>query len=635
MEKSPVPSSIWQVYLLPVLILTAALVYHCFMIMGLFSEFEPLEQIANQNPVLSGSHPLHQYHGYLGARTFLRRGRFSCYDPFFEAGYPKSPIFDSGSRLSELFMVFGCDSFTPSAYKIGVIVLCMAFPLTLLLAGIILGIRMLGTAFAVLLGVVIFWSTPGWRLLEAGELDLMAGSLMLLLQVVLLGKYDWAPGFFSWAGLLLTAAGGWFLQPILFTLLIPWVLFYYLRAGVKHRSLAWHLAFWTAQLGAFGLNILWLEELAENWWIQSPLPPSILVLPHRTFRTVWEANLWGTWQDRACSGLVIVFGTMGCWLLIRQGRKVIGRILALSGATLLLLALLGICWEPSARQGTSRLLIPALLFCCLPSAFILSETICLGISVGGFPWFSRIWTLGGKLICCGSLVLVLVCALSFHQQTRSLQIGLDSQEMEIVEIISAKTTTKARILWDAGATAPLGNWTPLLSLLTDRYFIGGVDLEGRIEHSHSGFVRHQLAGIPLSQWGDENLRDYCRKYNIGWIVSSSPATESRFRQWENGVRELARFGPEGKRVLFEVLHHQASYALVGSVEVLEMNERHIALANVVPKDGKVVLSLHYQTGMRIFPSRVQIEREPDAVDSIPLIRLRLTTPASRVIISWP
>ena len=58
----------------------------------------------DDRPIVSGGHPLHLYHGFLGARSLRERGTASCYDPAFNAGYPKTPVFDSGSRPAELML---------------------------------------------------------------------------------------------------------------------------------------------------------------------------------------------------------------------------------------------------------------------------------------------------------------------------------------------------------------------------------------------------------------------------------------------------------------------------------------------------------------------------------------------------
>src|SRR5438105_8326147 len=71
----------------------------CVQIATLLSQFDPgrdWHALADDRPVVGGRHPLHLYHGQLGAESW-RAGRFgSCYDPAFQAGYPKTPVFDAG-----------------------------------------------------------------------------------------------------------------------------------------------------------------------------------------------------------------------------------------------------------------------------------------------------------------------------------------------------------------------------------------------------------------------------------------------------------------------------------------------------------------------------------------------------------
>src|SRR5262249_30142716 len=101
------------------LILLAALVaWQGWLTLGLFGE-DPWRTRSDDRPMLSGRHPLHLYHGYLGALSLWDRGHLSCYDPAFHAGYPKTPVFDSGSRPAELALTLAGGEFSPAAYKIG------------------------------------------------------------------------------------------------------------------------------------------------------------------------------------------------------------------------------------------------------------------------------------------------------------------------------------------------------------------------------------------------------------------------------------------------------------------------------------------------------------------------------------
>ena len=75
--------------------------------------------------------------------------------------------------------------------------------------------------------------------------------------------------------------------------------------------------------------------------------------------------------------------------------------------------------------------------------------------------------------------------------------------------------------------------------------------------------------------------------------------------------------------------------LKGQATLLHADAQHITLGDVIPdEDGVVVLSLHWQAGLRAAPGRVQVEREPDGHDPIGFVRLRTDSPAARVTLTW-
>ena len=220
--------------------------------------------------------------------------------------------------------------------------------------------------------------------------------------------------------------------------------------------------------------------------------------------------------------------------------------------------------------------------------------------------------------------------------TTPLEVGLGPQRQALVETLVRHTGPEARILWeDRPGPRAAPRWTALLPQLTGRSFIGGLDPDGAIEHSHAGFVKQELAGQPIDKCSDEDLADYCRRYNVGWVAAWSPATVARFRAWKAGAREVARLHDGEEGCLFQVVGHAATFALEGEADLVQADSRHISLANVVPKDGQVLLSLHYQAGMRASPSRVQVERDKrDPRDDIPFVRLRVAGPVARVTLTW-
>ena len=110
-------------------------------------------------------------------------------------------------------------------------------------------------------------------------------------------------------------------------------------------------------------------------------------------------------------------------------------------------------------------------------------------------------------------------------------------------------------------------------------------------------------------------------------MGRSAATLARLRGWP-----VAAALPDGARLFAVARPH--SFALKGRAVCLRADPQHVALADVQPEDGQVVLCLHYQAGLRASPSRVQVERELDPYDPIPFVRLRVPGPLTRVTLTW-
>lgn len=636
MEQANTPSSHPRWNWLSIVAIAGLLGWHGWMTLGLFGADDPLGVMLNEQPVVSGFHPLHQYHGYLGAQALLETGRSVCYDPRFQIGYPKTPVFDSGSRSAEFFMLLTGGVYDPSAYKIGVACLVFLIPFLIVLASASSGLSSGKTLLATFFGILICWGVPARSLLEYGELDMLFAGVCMLAVTGLLIRFDRRPGFLCGLGLFLLAALGWYLHPLVFGLFVPIFLVFYLSAGVRPRSLSWHIALWASQLGALAVNAVWLRDWAVHWWIRAPLPPGTEVLPHRTLRTFWEASLWGHLADRALTVFLLVLAAIGlaCFHHSRKCR-INSRTLGLGTTLLLVIAFLGISLEPFARMRTAGTLVPALWF-----ATLLAAEGCAGVSGAFAKLVPR------RTVRLGLLLptMTILAALSWpHLQifveraggTEPLQIGLSDEQVHLVRLIRERTDRDGRILWeDRPGDRYSSRWTALLPLLTDRWFIGGLDPEGAIEHSRAGLADAMLGGRAVSQWSDEALAEYCRKYNVGWVCTSCSATAKRFSDWKSGVISALKIDDREGGYLFTMKRAQTSYAIHGKADLVSASGGRLTFANVVPEDGKVVLSFHYQSGLRATPRRVQIEREPDIYDAIPLMRLRVSQPVSRLTITW-
>jgi hypothetical protein len=601
------------------------------MTLTLFGTDAPWRRLLNDEPIVSGQHPLHLYHGLLGAQAFRARGTLCCYDPAFQAGYPKTPVFDSGSRPAELFLTLAGGAYRPAAYKLGLALCCLLVPVPLLLAARGVGLGRGPAYLATAAGLLVWWGTPCRQLLEAGDLDFLLGGLAALAGTGLLVAYHRAPGFWSWTGLLASGCIGLFAQPLLVTVLFPLYLVYYLSVGAKHR-LAWHVALFATLAGGLAANSFWLFDWVSYLWLRSPLRGDIPVLPHRTFHTLWAAPLWGDGLDRALAGILIGAASVGVGVLNQTNQRPAARLLGLGTLGFLPLAAAGLAWEPLGRIGTPRLLVPALWFAVVPAAHAIGQCLSLAGHLVGGRW--RAAALAGILVATGGYLAGTSwrSSLNRYAATRPLRLGFTPDDQSLVAILAAQTTRDARILWeDEAGIEGASRWAVLLPLLTDRMYLGGLDPDGCIEHAYASLSGGNLAGRPLASWADSELEEFCRRYNVGWVVCRSPAAVARFGAWP-AAKPGPTFAGQEPGCLYQL--PTRSFALRGQARLVQADCQHITLADVTPEEGRVVLSLHYQAGLRASPSRVQVEKEPDPRDPIPFVRLRLQGPVARVTLTW-
>jgi hypothetical protein len=590
----------------------------------------PWENLQSDQPIVSGTHPQNLYLGLLGARALTTQGRISIYDENFQAGYPKTPIFDGG-RLAELFLVIGGQQF--AAYKIGIALVCLLVPLLLWMASKTLGLGNATALLATFLGQIIWWGPHGRNALEAGDSELYLASLAALAHVGLLIAFHRTPSVWAWFGLWITGCLGWFLQPLLFPIALPMLLVYYLSVGVKHEFLTWHVAFWTAETIAFLLNLPWLVDWVDSWWLRASLPAPASLLPHRTLDTLWNAPLWAGSTERLLAMFLISGAGLGILVLNQSRERPAARLLLLGTGGSMALALLGISWEPLGAVGTSALLAPALWFACLAAA---QGWVWTTHKLWRFGMFGRIFA--AFVLCNGVAGFILFTDTPGHLwqrcvRTDPLAIGLGPDRQAIVDLLGQYTTTDARILWE-DRTRPrrASRWSALLPLLTGRQFIGGLDPDGFIEHSSISLINQSLETRPIAVWTDEELAEYCRRYNIRWVVAWSPVVIQRFEDCK-AAEKWRPIADEGTGWLFQV-KRTPNFALKGQADFLHSDGQFITLGNVVPHHGEVTVSLHFQAGMRASPGRVQVERAISGDDPIGFVRLRLAVPAPRVTLTW-
>ncbi|MCU0704728.1 MAG: hypothetical protein MUF18_12190, partial [Fimbriiglobus sp.] len=510
--------------------------------------------VTDDRPVVSGHHPLHQYHAGLGAGAFREGGTASAYDPHFQAGYPKTPVFDSAARVAEpIYLLLGDHDHAPAAYKIALVVLCGMVPLVFAAAGRGFGIPAGGTVWAAAGGCLVWWSEPVRTVFDHGHLDLLTVGLAFILFLGGLARYAGRPGPSGWATMTAASVVGWYVHPVAWFGLLPAVAVFYLVAAPRH-GLAWHLGALAVPVLGLGVNWWWLADWAAFWWVRCEPTDG----PPASSATVWQASevlrllSVGGWA-------VLALAAVGLVAMVRKERCGAAGGLIASVAVAVVAARLGEADGTDARHAAAGL--PALLV--VPAAFAVSR----------FMERMKI----GPVLAVG--VVAGLIGVAFHPPTAELArgvvplvhplaVGLNDTQAEVVEILQKHTTTEARVLIEESADG--WHWMPLLAPLTGRHFIGGLDAGGCLEHSAAELRDHRLAGRPLASWSAADRAEYARRYNIGWVLCRTPEVAEWWAA-DPMATEVARFTPaEGPVVLFE-LKRPRSFVLSGKATIERMD----------------------------------------------------------------
>ena len=585
------------------------------------------ERLTNEEPIVSGRHPLHLYFGHLGAQSFRERGSLCCYDPSFQAGYPKTPVFDAGSRPAELFLFLAGTGYRPAAYKLGLCVGCLLVPGFLAIGAKGFGLARGSTCLATALGLMEAGSKASRAMLESEDLDLLVAGSASLSFVGLLLAYHRCPHVGNWLGLVLLGCLGWFAHPLLWLLLVPIVLVYYLSIGANH-SLGWHVALAAVLAVPLASNSFWLLDWLRYWWIRLPLQLGTASLKHRTFHTMWSCPLWGDNSDRILGIALLLLALAGIVVLNQTRERVAARLVGLGAGGFFTLTVVGLAWEPLGQLGAVQLLTPSLGLAILPVVYLLR---CL-LRQAAF-WIGSCW----RVALYGSLIAAVSAACLQREirawadgivQVKPLALGLTSNRKTLVHLLRTGTTQESRILLeDLPNHVANPRWTVLLPLLTGRAYVGGLAPDGCIEHAYCGFVDQALLGRHISLWTDAELDDYCRRYNIGWIVGWSASVVQRLKAWRGEDAGIA-VHDEVPGCLFPV--GIRSFVLKGQAREVCVERGRMVLADVVPGETASCCSFHFRRRLRSPPQFM--EQETD-VRQIQGLRSGVPRPAPLIILT--
>ncbi len=591
--------------------------------------FGGIDAVLDDRPVVEGRHPLHLYHGTLGAEMFRDCRVTSCFDPAFQAGYPKTPVFDGGSRPAEFVLAAVGTQHAPAAYKGMLLACCIFAPLAFALAARGAGVSAGGACLAAVGGTLLWWTPLVRAMFDAGNVDLLLAGLLGIICVGGLARYHREPGPVSWLVLATISVAGWYAHPVVWIGFTPILIGYYLALAPRHGP-AWHLGLAGLLIVGVTPNIWWLSDWGRFWWLREqqaladgqhpPGPSAVFGAPAE------HAVLIGR---TALGWPLILSGLLGCGLMTQLKKRTPAWLFAATILVVVAVARLGQLWPPIQTLGLERAAPFAVGLAVVPSAFALSA------------WWDRI-ILGRIATAVAALIPVgLAWGGRDYFDTLELRLeplptGLTSGQQDLVEALKERTTPDARILVeDSDGSQPGRNWTALLPRLTGRAFLGGLDGGECVELKYCGLRQGQLNDRPLAELSNADLAEICRIYNIGWVMTRRPASTARWKVWEK-VKEIGRFDDGGEVVLLAI-DRPKSFILSGAATLVQADRRQIVLTDLTTAaDGELLLSFHFQPGMRVAPPTVIVDGAEDPHDPAKFIRLRVTSGrgVARVIIRW-
>ncbi len=618
-----------------VLALAVVLALHGWLTCRWFDRDHPLSRLIDDEPVLGGVHALNLYQGWVGSRALREQGSSFCYDPNFHAGYPKTALFNSGSGPAECFQWLGTrfqdrageEPLRPAAYKLGFGCCWSLVPLLMWLAALAAGFGAWPSCLCACLSVLVLNTDAGQSAAQNGRIDWVLAAALGSAGLGGLLRFHAQPGLSSMLFAAISLAGVVFTQPLVFVGLLPAAVLYYLLAAGKHGP-AWHLGL--ALVLAAGPLLHWraIHDLVEHGWLLTEQPAADRSPESPLMRTWEDVSVGLRWGELPVPVLLVVGGLIGCGVWFASRRGLPAAVLAMTLLIFTAANAFGEALEILPGFDRDRVLLCAMLIASLPLADGIGE-----LFAGLGRWLGSPVRAGLVIVLCIAAIVAaardtLEAAARRCLSATPLVVGVPDEVRQAASELREHTNETARILWEE--TPETEAWSPLLPAWTNRGYIGGLGPAARIEHASIRLSEGVLAGKPIENWRAAELAEFCRLFNIGWVVCRSEAARARLLTL-NGAKPTLDL-PTGHQVF--TLDRRPAYVLSGSAESIHWDHRGLTLTGVQPVDGLIDLSFHYHAHLVPSNDCITVTRLDHGFSAVPLLRLRLSRPVSRLTLSW-
>lgn len=597
-----------------------------------FRCFPDLRALTDHRPVIQVDHALHLYHGSIGSQFLREHGANWGYDPFFMAGYPKTPYHDPSAGLSDLSQFLAGGGYHPAAYKIGLLVTVIAFPLALLLACGLLRTGLAAANLTLALAIWYYWTSFAKTMLDTGLYSFLFSSVWLGAVCGCVCAWHRRPAWTTWLLLVSVTTFAVFMHPTVSLLLAgPMGLFYLVCC--RGHGWKWHLAVWLAAGLVVASNAFWLVPFWKLWPLRRQGYVFMATAPDDwgyVFDFYYNSPLPALLMAAAVCG-VAGWGKARQWDMLAS----LGSLLAL----LFGLTFFGSCWSATRGLEPLRFQVPLHVLAAIPAgqtlAFLLRQ-----LRTG--TWKART----GVVVC---LLFTTFWMWSQHQflrtvqsfrYLRKLEIGLHPSMVQLCKWIRENTNPGHRILLEdqlrllEATVAESLHWTCLLPIYTDqRQYIGGQYQQVPLHHHVASMGDFHLAERPIESFSDEQIAEYLRRYNIGTILCWSERTRRVFDRlgFLKKVAALPRYTirpDENAYHAYQVLQ-PSSFFQQGTGTIASVGLNRLVLENVQPEDGLVIVRYHWLETFATVPP-LPLERIAVPDDPIGFIGIRVDRPLQRL-----